>query len=179
MSNLKVRGMELLGTYEGIDFHEYSPTLFHPYFVDYPKQEQPDYTRRIVHKVRMMLEHLRGGYKVIYMVRDQKILGHIVIARGGRRLKVSTREDIVVGPIFISPALRGKGIGTIGIRTVLKELGLQYRYAYEFIKEDNIASIRTVEKNGYTLAGRVKESGLLRNLVASEDGDFLVYRFKA
>lgn len=169
--------MILLGKFEGIDFYRYSPTLFQPYFVDYPAQEQPPYASRPVHKIRMMLEYLRGGYQVIYMARGNRILGHIVVARGGRRLKISTPEDIVIGPIFVSPALRGQGIGTIGIRTVLKKLGLQYRCAYEFIAAENTASIRTVEKNGYVLAGRVKESGFLRNLVESEDGNLLVYRF--
>ena len=166
-----------LGQFEGIDFYRYTPTLLQPYFMDYPKQEQPPYTRRVIHKVRMMLEYLRGGYQVVYMIRDHNILGHIVVAPGGRRLKISTPEDIVIGPIWVSPTLRGQGIGTIGIRTVLKKLGLQYRYAYEFIAADNTASIRTVEKNGYVLACRVKESGILRNLVESPEGDFLVYRF--
>ena len=171
--------MVLMGKFEGIDFYQYSPTLLHPYFMDYPRQDHPPYESRVVHKVRMMLEYLRGGYTVIYMVRNGNVLGHLVVARGGRRLKISTREDIVIGPIFVTPEQRGKGLGTIGIRTVLKELGLQYRYAYEFIKDDNAASIRTVEKNGYCLVGRVKESGLLKNLVAATDGDYVVYRFEA
>lgn len=174
-----LKRMVLIGKCEGIDFYQYSPTLFRPYFMDYPKQDHPPYESRVVHRVRMMMEYLRGGYSVIYMVRNDHILGHLVVARGGRRLKVSTKKDIVIGPIFVSPHLRGKGIGTIGIRAVLKELGLQYRFAYEFIKDNNAASIRTVEKNGYHFVGRVKESGLMKNLIPAVDGDYVVYRFEA
>ena len=168
-----------LGRFEGIDFYRYSPNLLHPYYTDYPLQDHPSYERRLVHKMRMLLEYFRGGYEVIYMVRGQRILGHIVVARGGRRLKISTGDDIVLGPIFVSPECRGEGIGTAGIRVVLKELGLQYRYAYEFIRHDNMASIRTAEKNGYVPVGRLKEVGLLKNLIPSSDGEFVAYRFEA
>ena len=170
--------MYFLGEYDGIEFYRYSPTLFRPYYTDYPKKDHPPYERRAIHQIRMMTEYLRGGYQVIYMVRGGEVLGHLVVARGGRRLAVSTPEDIVVGPIFVAPRLRGQGLGTIGIRVVLNALGLKYRYAYEFIKHDNIASIRTVEKNGYVFVERARESGPMKNLIACPDGDFVVYRYE-
>ena len=179
MNYISHKRMRLLGEYEGIVFYEYSPSLLRPYYMDYPKKDHPPYETRVVHKIRMMLEFILGGYSVIYMVCEGVVLGHLVIARGGRRLAVSTPEDVVVGPIFVSPELRGKGIGTAGIRVVLTELGLKYRYAYEFIKCDNLASIRTVTKNGYVFVGHVRERGLLKKLVECPDGDYVVYRYKA
>ena len=177
MNKLVHKRMRYLGIFENIAFYEYSPSFFCPYFMDYPKENHPNYESRLIHKIRMMLEYIRGGYRVFYMVYDDNIVGHIVVANGGRRLKISTKSDIVVGPVFISPNMRGKGIGTTGILIVLNQLGLQYNYAYEFIHDDNIASIRTVEKNGYTFVGRVKESGLLKNLIKSSDGNYVVYRY--
>ncbi len=177
MSNLNHKRMHFVGKYDNIDFYEYSPSLFQAYFTDYPKKDHPHYEDRLVHKIRMMTEYLRGGYHVFYMVSDDRVLGHIVVANGGRRLKLSGKDDIVVGPVFISPSVRGKGIGTRGIRVILNELNLEYNYAYEFIADDNIASIRTVEKNGYIFVGRVKESGFIRNLVECADGPYLVYRY--
>lgn len=169
--------MKFVGTYLNIDFYNYSPSLIRPYYMDYPQENHPHYEKHLAHKIRMVLEYIRGGYSVYYMASDSEIVGHIVVASGGRRLKVSTKKDIVVGPIFISPSLRGKGIGTIGISVILNELDLQYKYAYEFIAEDNIASIRTVEKNGYSFVGRAKEVGLLKNLVEADNGDYVVYRY--
>jgi GNAT superfamily N-acetyltransferase len=178
MRDIIHKRMQFLGEFDGIDFYRYSPALLRPYYMAYPKQDHPPYEKRGVHQIRMLLEYLRGGYHVIYMVREGEILGHLVVARGGRRLAVSTPEDIVVGPIFVSPSLRGQGIGTIGIRVVLNELGLKYRYAYEFIRQDNIASIRTVEKNGYVFVERAREQGLMKNLVSCPDGDFVVYCYE-
>lgn len=143
---LKNKRVTFLGRYSDVDFYRYTPSLFKPYYMDYPAEDHPNYEGRLVHKIRMMMEYLRGGYEVIYMVVDGKVVGHLVIANGGRRLAISEKEDIVLGPIFVSPDWRGKGIGTIGIRTVLHDLDIPYRYAYEFIKDGNIASIRTVEK---------------------------------
>lgn len=177
MSNLKHKRMRFVGNFDDIDFYEYSPSLFSPYYMDYPQENHPHYEKHLAHKIRMMLEKIRGGYRVFYMFSDGCVVGHIVVANGGRRLKVSTKSDIVVGPIFISPSVRGNGIGTIGIRVVLNELNLEYSYAYEFIAQDNIASIRTVEKNGYEFLMKAKEQGLMKNLVECEDGDFVVYRY--
>ena len=177
MSKLNHKHLRFLGKYDNIDFYEYTPTLFSPYYTDYPEQDHPHYEKRLVHKIRMMTEYLRGGYRVYYMADNGEIVGHLVVANGARRLKVSKKDDIVIGPIFISPSKRGKGLGTIGIHTVLNELKLDYNYAYEFIADDNIASIRTVEKNGYVYAGRAKESGLMKNLIECDDGDFVIYRY--
>ena len=58
----------------------------------------------------MITEYLRGGYRVFYLELDGTIVGHIVMARGGRRLKNEQKSDIILGPIFISPSFRGKGL---------------------------------------------------------------------
>lgn len=144
----------------------------------YPDENHPPYERRLTHKIRMMFEYLRGGgYSVFYIVLDGDVAGHIVVARGGRRLAVSKEEDVVLGPIFISPNVRGRGLGTAAIQVILNELNLEYNYAYEFIKDGNIASIRTAEKNGYQFIGRAKESGIMRRLVMHSDGSWLIYRY--
>lgn len=36
------------------------------------------------------------------MALNGDIVGHIVVAKGGRRLKTSTKNDIVLSPAFIS-----------------------------------------------------------------------------
>ncbi|MBE6952373.1 MAG: GNAT family N-acetyltransferase [Ruminococcaceae bacterium] len=169
--------MKFIGRYNYIDFYEYSPTLFRPYYMAYPVEDHPLYEKRAMHRIRMLLEYLRGGYRVFYMCINNEIVGHIVVADGGRRLSISENVDIVLGPIYISPRMRGHGIATEGIRVILNELNWDYRYAYEFIMDDNMASIRTVEKNGYTFVGKAKEVGVMKRLVEDPHGRFVIYRY--
>lgn len=150
--------LTFVGTYGDVEFYKYSPSLLKPYYTDYPQESHPDYEKHTAHKIRMLLEYIFGGYSVYYMFSDGEVAGHIVIANGGRRLTVSTKEDVVLGPIFISPDMRGRGFGTLGIKTLLNDLELEYRYAYEFIAESNIASIRTAEKTDMSLFVKPRKS---------------------
>lgn len=62
---------------------------------------------------------IRGGYKVYYLVIDGHIVGYSVVTPGGRRLKMSTKDDIVIGPYYIAPKYRGRGYATKMIQMTL------------------------------------------------------------
>lgn len=177
MNEFNNKKLKFVKTVGDLSFFEYVPSLLEPYYSNYPEEDHPFYEKRLIHKIRMILEFLQGGYRVFYIVKGLEIVGHIVVTNGDRRLTVSKKDDIVLGPIFISPRFRGQGIGTMGITTVLNQLNLDYQYAYEFIKNDNIASIRTVEKNGYIFICYAREKGLLKKLVECSNGDFSIYRY--
>ena len=170
--------LKLKAECDEIKYYEFSPSLFMLYYGCYDDNEKPEYFSRMIHKIRMTIQLLMGGYKVYYMYVDNKVVGHLVVAPGGSRLPQSNKNDIVIGPIWICPNQREKGLGTKGISAVLNELSISYEYAYEFIAKDNIASIRSVEKNEYELLGTAKESGLLRKISLSENGEWLLYRKK-
>ena len=163
---------------DGISFYRYKPSLIRLYDKCYNSSNRPDYFNRIVHHIRMSIELITVGYEVFYMYDDNmQILGHLVVSRGGGRVEVSTIDDIVIGPIWVCPSQRGKGIGTKGIDVVLNSLGIKYRNAYEFIAKDNIASIRSVEKNNYQLIGNAKEYGLFKKLKINPNGEWLLYKY--
>ena len=90
----------------GFELLEYKPTLLHPLLVPFEKLS-------FARKTRLRLELIRGGYIVYYLAVDGAVVGYNVIAPGGRRLKLSTPKDIVVGPLFISPEHRGKGFSVL------------------------------------------------------------------
>lgn len=164
--------------YEGISFYKFTPSIFKLYDDCYDKQNQPEYCKRIIHRIRMLIELLKVGYEVYYMYDDNKILGHLVVAGGGGRIEISKKSDIVIGPIWVCPSYRGKGIGTKGIYAVLHLLNINYQNAYEFIDKKNLASIKSVEKNNYILIGAAKEHGLLKKIKLTDDGDLFVYKYK-
>lgn len=132
---------------------------------------------RIIHHIRMIRELIFAKYEVVYLRKDNKNIGHLVVSRGGTRIAMSTKKDIVIGPIWIVPNERGKGIASTAIYHILHSLNYMFTYAYEYIEDNNFASIRTVEKNGYTFVGYGKEYGLLKTIRQSERGDLIIYRY--
>ena len=52
----------------------------------------------------------------IFVIEDGKIVGHLVVSRGGTRIAVSNPDDIVIGPIWIIPSKRNGGNSTRSIR---------------------------------------------------------------
>ncbi len=161
-----------------IDYYLFTPSLFKQYDNCYSKLDKPPYFRRAVHRVRMMREHFKSKYRIIYLKVCDKTVGHLVVGRGGSRIGMSTPEDIVIGPIWIVPSEREKGYASAGIGFILHSSGYEYDSAYEYINEKNSPSIRTVEKNGFSLIARCREFGVFRILKEDEDGDLLVYRYK-
>lgn len=162
---------------DGIEYCFYKPTAAQLYAPCYDPSDEPPYFRRIVHKVRMLREMIRSDSVIVYMKSNDKVIGHLVVSRGGTRVAESNRQDIVIGPIWIIPSQRGKGYGSAGIRQILTSLGFKYRYAFEFIEDTNIASVRTVEKNGFVLRYKTSERGIMRTLKKDENGKWLLYRY--
>lgn len=150
--------MIFLDRVKGVDFYIYTPTIFHQYNKCYKKKEEPEYWNSIRHRIRMFVQHITYGYSVVYMFSENQILGHIVVSRGGRDFLKTTKDDIVLGPIWINPNFRGRGFGTIGIDFVLNSKKIKYNRAFERISPTNVASIRTVEKNNFKFFGKVSQN---------------------
>lgn len=168
-----------LNSLAGIDYYLFTPSVFRLYDDCYSGDDAPPYLRRVIHRVRMIRERVKSKYRVVYMRVENKPVGHLVVGRGGTRIAMSTKADIVIGPVWTVPSERGRGYASKGIGFILHHAGIEYDNAYEYIAETNAASIRTVEKNGFSLAARCSEYGLLRTLRENETGDQLVYRYKA
>ncbi|MCQ2966771.1 MAG: GNAT family N-acetyltransferase [Alphaproteobacteria bacterium] len=174
-----MKKMEYITSIENIDFFLFHPTFFCLYPKIYPVGENPPYINRIVHKIRMILQILCGGYRVYYMYVEKNIVGHIVVMPGGNRVAQSKKKDIVIGPIWIVPSQREKGFATKGINAILHKLNIQYEKAYEFISCDNTPSIRTVEKNEFKFLGKAAEKGIFKKILLSDDGHWRLYCFSS
>ena len=169
--------MKKAASLNGIDFLLYMPSIFSLYADVYSESERPLYVKRFIHKIRMALQLFMGGYKVYYMSVGGTIVGHLVVTPGGGRVVQSSKNDIVIGPIWVAPNHRKKGYASKGIAAVLHGLDLQYKNAFEFIAPTNTPSIRSAEKNGFVIQGKAKESGLLRKISLDENGEWLLYRY--
>lgn len=172
-----MRNMEKKASLNGIDFFLYMPSIFSLYANVYSESERPLYVKRIIHKIRMALQLFMGGYKVYYMSVGGTIVGHLVVTPGGGRVAQSSKNDIVIGPIWVAPSHRKKGYASKGIAAVLHGLNLQYISAFEFIAPTNTPSIRSAENNGFVIQGKAKESGFLRRISLDENGEWLLYKY--
>lgn len=161
---------------DDVDFYAFKPSMFRLYFNCYSADERPPYFSRIVHKVRMSRELFKSHYSIVYMKINDKVIGHVVVGRGGSRIEMSTMNDIVIGPIWIIPEERAKGYGSKGIRFILDHLDINYEYAYEYIEKENKPSLRTVEKNGFEIVAECNEYGLFKKIRPCINGHIIVVR---
>lgn len=168
--------LHFLKEIDGIHYYSYKPSLFCLYYDCYKGVEIPPYFSRMVHKIRMTRELLKNKYQVIYMIKENKVLGHLVVARGGSRIEMSKKDDIVIGPVWVIPSERSYGYASNGIHFILDEMGIDYNFAYEFIEKDNKPSIRTVEKNGFEFVADCNEYGLFKVIRPCINGHLKVYR---
>lgn len=138
--NKEMKQLENLGEYE---VYRYRPSLFHLFGKYYPEEIT---MRRFIRLVLAFTD----GYEIYYLVQNRTTVAYCMIQNGkSNRYDFATEDDLVVGPILVMPEFRGLGAGTQLIKKVLDLNVNKFKYAYAYIKRDNIASIRTFEKAGF------------------------------
>ena len=151
--------------------YEYTPTICSPLAINFAKLH-------IVRRLRLLYEPLKGGYRVYYLVDGDTIVGHCVVTPGGRRLSVSTKNDIVLGPYFVPPQYRGKNYAKVLVKMTLQNCIYDYKFAFDWIHEHNYASIKTSEACGFVPEGhRLNVVGWMRRLVLDDNGSNIIYKY--
>lgn len=151
---------------------EYLPSLLAPLALPFEQL-------RLVCKLRFCYEYLHAGhYKVYYLAVDDEFVGYCVVTPGGRRLSLTTKNDVVLGPYFILPEHRGKGYAKILVSMTLRYCTYDYNIAFDWIHKSNIPSIRISEACGMYVDGKIDVVGRFRKLVTKEDGPYFIYKYK-
>lgn len=166
-----LKGLKQISQEGEYTLYEYSPSLLKLYYVDF--EPMPLFRRG-----RLTIEYLhKGHYKVYYLSINGSLVGHCLVAPGGRRLRCSSDNDIVLGPYFIEESERGKGYSEKLIALTLQYYTGEYRYAFDYIKKSNVPSIRASLKCGFEKVGELNKVGLLHKLTqVEEDGEYEIYR---
>lgn len=167
------KNLKFIKNIEGYDYYEFTPTLGMWFFKNYDKM----YFKRWI---RMLLEFIQGGYKVYYMMKNDDVLAYCLVAKGGRRLKCTTKKDIVLGPYFVMPNKRGQGLSKILIDIILNKLEIEYESAYDYIHKDNIPSIRASIAVGFREFGRANITKHLRKIKVSADklkAEYIIFKY--
>ncbi len=160
-----------LTTVDGIDFYRYRTRLFHYFYTP-----MAYYEKLFTRCIRETLDYLRGGYAVIYMAEGDTLLGYGVVTRGGGRSRFCTPRDIVLGSLWVQPEARGRGLANTLIRGLSECCGFVYEAAYEYIRHDNLPSVKAAERNGFVKVANASHRGLLRSVVQDPKGHLGIYR---
>lgn len=129
-------------------------------------------------KIRFYI-NLIFGYRVYHLYEKNNEIGYCVVANGGsNRYPFASKDDIIVGPYFISEEYRGRKLSIYLVRICVSELENDYIAAYDFIRKDNIASIKTTEACDIEYFSDANYTKFLRILkpVNNHNGEFLIYR---
>lgn len=132
-------------------------------------------------KLRLLSENIFGGACKTYYLsdKDNQLLGYCVVYKAGApRYFFATKEDIMLGPYFICEDQRGKKLSQIMVNMVLHHANIQYKSAFEYIKNTNIPSIRCSEGCGHKRVYTISINP--RNKIMYEDanGDYGIYQYK-
>jgi RimJ/RimL family protein N-acetyltransferase len=156
----------------GYSFYEFRPTLLKLFYVNLEKL----YLRR---RLRFYLAYFTG-YNVYYMKYEDEYVGYCVIANGkASRYHFADKDDIIIGPYYICDKYRGKKLSIFMIDTLLNQIRLQYKNAYDYIAKNNIPSIKASERVGFRYMSDATLSRFFRQIRLCDEGcgDYLIYRF--
>ena len=149
--------------FEVYSIFEYTPNLLHLFGKYYPERIN---LRRII---RFTLA-LKDGYKIYSLVKDNKALAYCTIQSGkSSRFDYTTENDIVVRPYVVMPDFQGDGLAAKLIKRILVYKAGQYRYAYAYITDTNIASIKTCERLGFRFYKNAYVTAFKADVKATDD----------
>lgn len=158
---------------DGVDFYRYKAKLFNYFYTP-----MAYYEKLFSRTIRETLDYIRGKYNVIYLAKDDVLVGYGIVTRGGGRNKFATKYDVVFNSLYIVPEERGNGLGNLMINVFLHKLNIEYDTAYEYIRHDNIPSVKVAENNGFIKVSNAVRSGKLQNIIVSENGPIGIYAYK-
>ncbi len=110
-------------------------------------------------KARLLLRIFRG-YTVYYLTEGTLPVGYCFIKKNYLgKYRFLTKNDALINPYYINHDFRGAGLGGTLIAAAITDTAATWDSLYAVVKEDNIPSIRTLQKLGFADVGYSKKSG--------------------
>lgn len=132
-----------------------------------------------LHEAIRWLIQLPFGYRVYCLFDGNTEIGYYAVGGGGNpRYPFAGRPDIILGPMYIEPAYRGKGLASL-LRKKACEHEKGYRSAISFIKHDNTPSIKSVLSSGFHYVSDCSYTKYTRRLLpVSGVGQMQLYKLE-
>ena len=115
-------------------------------------------------RAKLMLRVLRG-YTVYYQTDGEKLVSYCFLKRNYLcKYAFLKDKDVLINPYYVSPEYRGRGLGGKLIEAAIADKNEGWETVYAVVKEDNLPSIRTLEKLNFVRIGFSDKSGLSHKL---------------
>ena len=143
----------LIKTQDEIEVRIFTP-LLHKLFM---KEEKINLKTACVRLFFLLIT--LGKMKIFYTCNEQGFLTHTsYVIPACVKFPFMKKGDYEIGPCYTYPVFRGKGIYPQVIRNVVLSLGNTNSTFYMIVREENISSIKGIEKAGFIKCGIVKKS---------------------
>lgn len=150
----------------GLATYVFTPSLFHlvPQRLGFSLFE----------RAKLLLRVIRG-YTVYYQTDGTQMAGYCFLKHNYLSKYAFVRKhDVLINPYYVSPAFRGHGLGGALIRTAIEDTKTSWHRVYAVVKEENIPSLRTLEKLNFTKAG-YSEKGLWQHKLTQRQTELPVF----
>ncbi len=110
-------------------------------------------------RVKLVLRAIRG-YIVYYQTDGEKMVSYCFLKRNYLcKYAFLKNNDVLINPYYVSPEYRGRGLGGKLIKAAIADRNEAWETVYAVVKEDNLPSIRTLEKLDFAKIGFSNKSG--------------------
>lgn len=168
-----MKRMEEIPGFEEYKIFKYTPSWLNLFGDYYPEKVT---LRRVI---RFLLA-MPCGYEIYSLIKDEVVEGYCALQSGKtRRFDYTESDDLVVGPCYILPDFQGNALAAKLIAAILEYKKGLYIHAFAYIKNDNIASKKTVEKVGFSFYSNAYVTRVKANVKKTDDENTLysIYRY--
>ena len=102
-------------------------------------------------------------YAMFVIYDENKVIHRSVVFPGYFRFPFMAKDDLQIGDTWTLPECRGQGLASFAIRAITSACRRPGRMFWYVVDQDNLASIRAIEKVGFVKVGegiRTKRFGL-------------------
>ena len=168
--------MKLLKEDGEFKYYVFKPTFSRLYF--HGSENDASHRKSFLHRLHMRLYFIMGGYKVLYLEKDDQIVGYLVYKRAGKSIvQNTTNKDAFTVFIYTFPQYRNLGMASRLANCYIQFCCSSCKYIYKTIAKTNLSSIKVAEKLGFKRIGNAVKTRFLHTVKYNVQGDWYLYEY--
>lgn len=115
-----------------------------------------------------------NNYSILIIYFENKAVHRSCVFPGFFRFPFMLKPDLQIGDTWTDPEHGGKGLASFALSKIIEIFSKEERIFWYIVQDDNIPSIKVVEKNEFTLFGLGKKA---KRICSSFLGYYVVEKF--